>query len=200
MTYRINEIFYTLQGEGHWTGSPAVFIRFSGCNLWSGLEKDRAAAICQFCDTNFTDYTEYTLRELITEIRAASAECGFVVLTGGEPALHVDGDLIDELSNWGYYIAVETNGTKPLPPGVDWVCVSPKTPRIRVESADELKLVFPQRRVTPDMFDVSHFTHAWISPMDGPELDKNTVAAIEFVKANPAWRLNTQAHKRIGIR
>ena len=198
MTYQINDLFHTLQGEGYWTGRAAIFVRFSMCNLWTGKEADRASAICTFCDTDFTDHTEYTLKELVAAINAVG-DCGFVVLTGGEPMLQVDTDLVDELHNWGYYIAIETNGTLPVADGIDWVCVSPKTPRIRVEFGDELKLVYPQQRITPDMFDTNHFSHSWLSPMDGPNLAENTALAVEYVKANQQWRLNTQTHKQIGI-
>ena len=199
LTYRVNEVMYTIQGEGFWSGRAAVFVRLSGCNLWSGLEKDRATAICTFCDTDFVDGTVYDLKELITEIGKVDNHCGFVVLTGGEPGLQIDGDLIDELHNWGYYIAVETNGTKPLPVGVDWICVSPKTPTIRQVHGDEMKLVYPQK-IRPEWFESHDFDHFWLSPMDGPNLTANTAAAVDYVHENPRWRLNTQTHKQIGIR
>ncbi|EID10200.1 7-carboxy-7-deazaguanine synthase [Mycolicibacterium phlei] len=199
MTYFVNEIFYTLQGEGYWTGRPAVFCRFSRCNLWTGKEEDRHRAICSFCDTDFSDYTEYTHYELARVIKDLWPGGGepMVVFTGGEPALQLDFTLVKHLRGW--YTAVETNGTVLLEAPVNWVCVSPKTPRVRITAGDELKLVYPQERITPNLFENLSFRHFWISPMDGPSLAENTAAAVEFVKANPKWRLNTQVHKTIGI-
>lgn len=199
--YRINEIFYTLQGEGHWSGRPAVFVRFSGCNLWTGVEADRAASICTFCDTDFTNFEPFDLNQLLNaafRLFPDGAE-PMVVFTGGEPALHLDQALVDAFKGEGWYTAVESNGTKPLP-AVDWVCVSPKTPTLRVTSGDELKLVYPQTKVRPDLFTHLNFQHWWISPMDGPNLADNTRAAIDYCLTHPRWRLNTQTHKQIGIR
>ena len=206
MTYRINEIFYTLQGEGHWTGRAAVFIRFSGCNLWTGQEQDRASAICTFCDTDFTNYTEYeTTGEVVQAVaellpdNAWDERTPMVVITGGEPMLQFDQPLARALLSMPMYVAIETNGTKPIPFFVDWVCVSPKTPTIKT-GGDELKLVYPQERIRPEMFDTTQFDHAWLSPMDGPNLAENTAAAIDYVHENPRWRLNTQTHKIWGIK
>lgn len=206
MTYRINEIFYSIQGEGHWTGRPAVFVRFSGCNLWTGAEDDRSTAICQFCDTTFTDYTEYrTTGEIVQAVTALLPDNAWdgrppmVVITGGEPMLQFDADLARALLTVPMYVAIETNGTKPIPFWVDWVCVSPKTPTIRA-TGNELKLVYPQQRITPDRFDTTQFEHCWLSPMDGPNLEANTAAAYRYCLENPQWRLNIQTHKVIGAR
>jgi len=203
VTYLVNEVFYTLQGEGYWTGRPAVFCRFSQCTLWSGVESDRRSAICTFCDPDFTDYVEYEARELADTIKAEWRGVGghpMVVFTGGEPALQLDEELVQHFGpEW--YVAVETNGTLPLQAEVDWVCVSPKTPRIRIDAGDELKLVYPQQgRVQPEAFQGLDFGVFWLSPMDGPDLAANTAMAIEYVKRNPRWRLNTQIHKTLGIR
>lgn len=208
--YLVNEIFYTLQGEGHWSGRPAVFCRFSKCNLWSGREADRSSAICTFCDTDFADYTTFHLDELAAVIEAhwpisepesvAGRAPRMVVFTGGEPLLQLDDAFIREMHRRHFYIAIETNGTKPVPDFIDWVCVSPKTPRIRIEAGDELKLVYPQQRITPEMFADHGFTHHWLSPMDGPNYAENLAAAIDYVKAHPQWRLNIQTHKKIGVR
>ena len=206
MTYRINEIFYSVQGEGHWSGRPAVFVRFSGCNLWSGVEADRAAAICTFCDTTFTEYTEYTCTgEVVQAVTALLPENAWdvripmVIFTGGEPMLQLDAALARAFLSVPMYVAIETNGTKPIPFYVDWVCVSPKTPVIKT-GGNELKLVYQQERITPDMFDTDCWDHTWLSPMDGPNLTENTQAAFQYCLDHPEWRLNTQTHKQIGIR
>lgn len=203
MTYLVNDLFYTLQGEGYWSGRPAVFCRFSVCNLWSGLKEDRASAICSFCDTDFAAYTEYDVQELADAINALWPGGGspMVVFTGGEPALQLDQTLIEFLEEeQDWYIAVETNGTLPLRAEVDWVCVSPKTPKLATREGDELKLVYPQRgRMQPETYEELDFNVFWLSPMDGPNLAKNTAAAVRYVKAHPVWRLNTQTHKQIGI-
>lgn len=201
MNYRVNEVFYSIQGEGFWSGRPAVFCRFSGCNLWSGREEDRAAAICTFCDTNFVAYEEYSLDQLISEItlRWPGGGTPMVVFTGGEPLLQLDDPLVDTLRYQGWYTAVETNGTKPLEVPVDWVCVSPKTKTLRINAGDELKIVYPQR-IQPSQFSKLAFDHFWVSPMDGPELVENTTQAYRYCLDNPQWRLNTQLHKQIGVR
>lgn len=206
MTYRINEIFYSIQGEGYWTGRPAVFVRFASCNLWNGSEADRSNAICQFCDTNFVDYTEYhSTDEVVDEVvsllpdNAWDVRTPMVVVTGGEPMLQFDEALAREFLSIPLYVAIETNGTKPIPFWVDWVRVSPKTPTIKT-GGNELKLVYPQDRVTPDMFDTDCWDHTWLSPMDGPELADNTRKAYEYCLAYPEWRLNLQSHKVIGVR
>lgn len=199
--YRVNEIFYSIQGEGHWTGRPAVFVRFSGCNLWNGVERDRTAAICTFCDTNFVDFEEYSLSQLVNEItlRWPSGGHPMVIFTGGEPMLQLDAELVSTLRKQGWYVAVETNGTKPIPFWVDWICVSPKTPTIRTD-CDELKLVYPQHRIHPTMFQHIDASHFWLSPMDGPHLSENTAQAYRYCLDNPQWRLNIQTHKVIGVR
>ena len=207
--YAVKEIFYTLQGEGTHAGRAAVFCRFAGCNLWSGREVDRDQAQCTFCDTDFvgTDGDGggkfRTAAELAEAIRAAwhgGTGERFVVLTGGEPALQVDPALIDALHEHGFTIAIETNGTLPLPQGLDWICVSPKAgTEIRQTAGDELKLVYPQADLTPESVASLDFPRRFLSPMDGPRLAENTAAAVAYVKANPLWRLSVQTHKRIGI-
>lgn len=202
MTYLVNEILYTLQGEGFWTGRPAVFCRLSRCNLWTGREEDRATAICSFCDTDFTSYTEYEADQLAYDIQSFWPGGGhpMVVFTGGEPALQLDEALISRVCDY-FYVAVETNGTVPFQAEVDWVCVSPKTPKLRIRDGDELKLVYPQKgRMQPETYQDLAFDNFWLSPMDGPNLKENTAAAVEYVLANPRWRLNTQTHKLIGVR
>lgn len=201
MTYLVNSIFYTLQGEGYWSGRPAVFCRFSRCNLWTGREEDRAKSVCWFCDTDFLHGDRYGLGELVSEITRVADGCRFIVFTGGEPALQLNEALIDELHDLGFYIAVETNGTKHLHTEIDWVCVSPKeNAPLRVTDGDELKLVYPQREASPERFEGWAFDHFWLSPIDGPDLQANTAAAVEYVLAHPRWRLNVQTHKVIGVK
>lgn len=207
--YAVKEIFYTLQGEGANAGRAAVFCRFAGCNLWSGRESDRARAACDFCDTDFVGTDGPGGGKFADAALLARAVAGawlggdderFVVLTGGEPALQVDGALIDALHGLGFTIAIETNGTLPLPAGLDWICVSPKAGNaLRQTSGDELKLVFPQAGLTPESLAGLDFPRRYLSPMDGPRLAENTAAAVAYVKAHPAWRLSVQTHKHIGI-
>lgn len=207
--YQVKEIFYTLQGEGANAGTPAVFCRFAGCNLWSGREEDRAAAQCRFCDTDFvgTDGPGggkfATADDLARACRAAcTAAYGpvFIVLTGGEPMLQVDQPLIDALHARGFTIAVETNGTLAVPGGIDWICVSPKAGTELVQThGDELKLVFPQAGLDPAGLLGLEFEHRFLQPMDGPDQAANTVAAIAYCKAHPPWRLSVQTHKILGI-
>lgn len=211
MTYSVKEIFYTLQGEGGQSGRPAVFCRFAGCNLWSGLEIDRATAVCKFCDTDFVGADGDgggkfgTAQELAAAIAAKwPARAGgipLVVCTGGEPLLQLDDALVSAIHARGIEIAVETNGTQPAPDGIDWLCVSPKAYAPLVLSrSDELKLVFPQAGLDPgdvEGFDAQHF---FLQPMDGPEREKNTQLAIAYCMAHPKWRLGLQSHKLIGIR
>jgi 7-carboxy-7-deazaguanine synthase (Cx14CxxC type) len=211
MPYAVKEIFYTLQGEGMNAGRAAVFCRFSGCNLWSGREADRAQAVCKFCDTDFfgTDGDgggKFTSAQDLAEAIAqkwpqhSSGGQRFVVCTGGEPLLQLDAALIGALHQRNFFIAVETNGTIPVPDGVDWVCVSPKVgSQLAVTRGDELKLVYPQG---PDPSDYLHldFNHFFIQPMDGPNAAASLAAAIQFCQENPAWRLSLQTHKMIGIR
>lgn len=199
MSYAVHEIFHTLQGEGSNLGRPAVFVRFTGCNLWSGREEDRATAICKFCDTDFRGGSRLTLPELVDAVLAFETE--LVVFTGGEPALQLDQSAVDELRSHGRRVAIETNGTRPIP-DVDWVCVSPKAnTKVVVNRADELKLVFPQVGLSPDaaLKLVAADTN-WLSPMDGLELRANIAATVEYAKAHPRWRVNIQAHKIWSIR
>jgi 7-carboxy-7-deazaguanine synthase (Cx14CxxC type) len=209
--YSVKEIFYTLQGEGANAGAPAVFLRFAGCNLWSGREADRAAAACNFCDTDFvgTDGPGGGKLEdaaaLADAVEAAwpanSSRHRFVVCTGGEPLLQLDGPAIDALHARGFRIAIETNGTIAPPKGIDWVCVSPKADvALAVESGDELKLVYPQREAPPERFEALAFEHFFLQPMDGPARAANTREAIDYCLAHPRWRLSLQSHKIIGIR
>lgn len=208
--YHVKEIFYTLQGEGANAGTPAVFCRFAGCNLWTGREEDRGNAICQFCDTAFvgTDGDGggkfETAGELAKSCRAARGDTpgpALIVLTGGEPLLQVDAPLIDALHEAGFAIAIETNGTLPVPDDIDWICVSPKAGAdLKQTRGDELKLVYPQPRLLPEAVCGLDFDHFFLQPMDGPAQKENTAAAIRYCKANPPWRLSVQTHKILGIR
>jgi 7-carboxy-7-deazaguanine synthase (Cx14CxxC type) len=211
MSYAVKEIFYTLQGEGANTGRPAVFCRFAGCNLWSGREQERADATCRFCDTDFvgTDGPGggrfASADELASAVLAAwprdNANQPFVVCTGGEPLLQLDEPLLDALHRTGFEIAIETNGTQEVPAGVDWVCVSPKADAaLVVHRGDELKLVFPQSGVEPSQYESLEFKHFFLQPMDGPERQANTAAALSYCLAHPRWRLSLQTHKLLGIR
>lgn len=210
MSYAVKEIFYTLQGEGAQTGRPAVFCRFAGCNLWSGREADRETAICGFCDTDFLGIDGpgggrfATAAELAAAVAAAwpanGEERRFVVCTGGEPLLQLDGTLIEALHRECFEIAVETNGTQPAPPGLDWICVSPKAgAELELRAGDELKLVFPQAGAEPSRFEDLAFRHFFLQPMDGPERAANTDAALRYCLAHPRWRLSLQTHKLLGI-
>jgi 7-carboxy-7-deazaguanine synthase (Cx14CxxC type) len=214
MSYTVKEIFYTLQGEGAQSGRAAVFCRFSGCNLWSGREEDRARAVCQFCDTDFVgtgpDGGRFSSAiELANAIerswtgREDDAEPGrkYVVCTGGEPLLQLDEDLIEALHQRGFEVAVETNGTRPAPPSLDWICVSPKAGAPFVQkSGNELKLVYPQEDARPEEFTQLEFDHFFLQPMDGPDTALNTNRAIEYCLAHPQWRLSIQTHKLVGLR
>ena len=212
MSYAVKEIFYTLQGEGAQSGRAAVFCRFVGCNLWSGHEKDRAGAICKFCDTDFlgTDGpdggkfdTEAGLADRIEQTWQPTSTSGkkFVVFTGGEPLLQLDRPLIDTLHSRGFEIAVETNGTVAAPSGLDWICVSPKAGAKLVQNnGDELKLVFPQTGAPPEEFQGLAFRHFFLQPMDGPHRQANTDQALRYCLGNPVWRLSLQTHKFVGIR
>jgi 7-carboxy-7-deazaguanine synthase (Cx14CxxC type) len=211
MTYSVKEIFYTLQGEGAQTGRPAVFCRFAGCNLWSGLEKDRAGAVCKFCDTHFVGTDGDGGGKFATAVDLALAisrhwpvddrsEKRFVVCTGGEPLLQIDAALVEALHGQRFEIAVETNGTQPGVDGIDWICVSPKARApVVLTSGHELKLVFPQEENTPDEFEHLSFRHYFLQPMDGPRVAENTQLAIEYCKAHPKWRLSLQTHKYLNI-
>jgi 7-carboxy-7-deazaguanine synthase (Cx14CxxC type) len=209
MAYAVKEIFYTLQGEGRNAGRAAVFCRFAGCNLWSGREKDRASADCTFCDTDFvgTDGPgggRFADAEgLADAVRAAwpagAAGRPLAVLTGGEPLLQVDEALVAALRARGFEIAVETNGTLPPPPGLDWLCVSPKAgTALAITSGDELKLVYPQEGVDPADYEGLAFDHFLLQPLDGPD-STTTRQAVEYCLAHPQWRLTLQTHKQLGI-
>jgi 7-carboxy-7-deazaguanine synthase (Cx14CxxC type) len=211
--YTVKEIFYTLQGEGVQTGRPAVFCRFAGCNLWSGRESDRSSAICTFCDTDFVGTDGPGGGSFVTPQDLALAVAGawprqragqnrrFVVCTGGEPLLQLDRALVDALHGQGFEVAVETNGTRLVPPGIDWICVSPKAnSELRQTAGDELKLVYPQPGLPPGELARLDFHHFLLSPMDGPNLRENTRAAIGYCLEHPQWRLTLQMHKIVGIR
>lgn len=209
MTYRIKEIFFTQQGEGKNTGKDFIFVRFSGCNLWSGKEKNRASAVCSFCDTDFygTDGInggKYLAKELIEKIKSLwiSADSQIrVVLTGGEPLLQVDKPLIDALKNEHIYIAVETNGTLEAPDGIDWICMSPKAnTEIKLKKGSEVKVVYPQKNLNPDDFNVLDFKNFYIQPMDSQSYEDNVSQAVKFCMRNPNWKLSLQTHKILGIR
>jgi 7-carboxy-7-deazaguanine synthase len=212
MSYAVKEIFYTLQGEGAQSGRAAVFCRFVGCNLWSGHERDRAGAICKFCDTDFlgTDGpdggkfdTEAGLADRIEQTWQSTSTSGtkFVVFTGGEPLLQLDSPLIDALHTRGFEIAVETNGTVAAPSGLDWICVSPKAgTKLIQNTGDELKLVFPQTAARPEHFQGLAFRHFFLQPMDGPHRKANTDMALRYCLDHPIWRLSLQTHKFVGIR
>lgn len=203
MSYHVNDIFLTVQGEGANTGRAAVFCRFSRCNLWTGREADRPRAACRFCDTEFTAATALGRDGLLDAITSAwrGADNPMVVFTGGEPALQLDQHITEPLKAAGWFTAIETNGTRPLPPGLDWVCVSPKADtNVVVTEGDELKVVWPQPFDLDTLWYATQFDHYWLSPMDGPELTANTEDAVERVLADPRWRLNIQVHKLIGVR
>lgn len=209
--YAVKEIFYTLQGEGAQAGRPAVFCRFAGCNLWSGREQDRAQAVCRFCDTDFVG-TDGAGGGRFATAEALAAACArlwpadatakpFVVLTGGEPMLQVDEPLIAALHGQGFVIAIETNGTLPVPRAIDWICVSPKAgARLVQRSGDELKLVYPQPGIAPEELEELDFRHFFVQPMDCAERQRNTEAALAYCLAHPRWKLSLQTHKLLGIR
>ena len=207
VTYSVKEMFLTVQGEGGQAGRPAVFLRFSGCNLWSGLERDRAAAVCTFCDTDFvgTDGVnggKFAGAEALAEAAARLWPGGgepLAVCTGGEPLLQLDAALIQALHARGFEIAVETNGTLRAPAGLDWICVSPKAgAALKQTCGDELKLVYPQAGAPPEAFEHLDFRQFRLQPMDGPERDANAQAAYRYCLENPKWRLSLQTHKWIG--
>lgn len=209
MTYAVKEIFLTLQGEGFHTGRRAVFLRFAGCNLWTGREEDRDAAICQFCDTDFVGMDgegggrfvdAAALAQAVAESWGDAPSERYVVITGGEPLLQLDAALIDALHARHFQIGVETNGTIAAPAGIDWLCVSPKAGSETLQtSGNELKLVWPQPGSDWQTMEQWDFTHHYVQPMDGPEPDVNRKACVDFVLANPRWRLSTQTHKFLGI-
>ncbi|RWH94215.1 7-carboxy-7-deazaguanine synthase [Mesorhizobium sp.] len=210
MSYAVKEMFYSLQGEGRHTGRPAVFCRFAGCNLWSGRERDRAKAACNFCDTDFVGvngigggrFNDATsLAIAIENMWGGGASERFVVLTGGEPLLQVGDEILSELHDLGFEIALETNGTLAAPNTIDWITVSPKGATTLVQTAgNELKLVFPQAGLDPAAFEKLAFDHFLLQPLDGPQLEANTAAAIAYCLQHPRWRLSLQTHKFMGIR
>lgn len=212
MSYTVKEIYYTLQGEGAHTGRPAVFLRFAGCNLWSGREEDRHRSICTFCDTDFVGVDGpgggkfATAEDLADAVGArwpangSRLRCKYVVCTGGEPLLQLDRALIDALRARSFEVAIETNGTLPAPEGIDWICVSPKAGAdLVLKAGDELKLVFPQAGASPEQFEDLAFDHFFLQPMDGPDLAANTRRTLEYCLAHPAWRLSVQTHKLLEI-
>ncbi len=210
MVYFVKEAFKTLQGEGRQAGRAAVFCRFAGCNLWSGREEDRADAVCRFCDTDFVGIDGENGGKFADASALAAHLAGlwgperalrFAVLTGGEPMLQVDAALIDALHGQGFEIAIETNGALPVPAKIDWICVSPKASApLRQNSGHELKLVFPQSGAEPELYEALRFDHFLLQPMDGPDILRNTKAAIEYCLAHPRWRFSLQTHKVIGVR
>jgi 7-carboxy-7-deazaguanine synthase len=211
MTYQAKEIYFTLQGEGARTGRAAVFLRFAGCNLWSGLERDRSTATCRFCDTDFVGTggpgggrfaTAEELADAVDAMwRKRSNARPYVVCTGGEPLLQLDEPLILALHERGFEIAIETNGTLVSPPGIDWTCVSPKADaELILKKGNELKLIYPQPGAEPERFANMSFELFFLQPMDGPQREENTRAATQYCLAHPQWRLSLQTHKLIGIR
>lgn len=210
MTFAVKDIFYTLQGEGVNAGRPAVFLRFAGCNLWSGREEDRAGATCAFCDTDFVgtdgegggsfDGAEALAQSVAARWPRDGSARRFVVATGGEPLLQMTAELIDALHARGFEIAVETNGTQACPAGVDWLTVSPKAGApLVLKSGDELKLIYPQAGALPEQFESLDFAHFLLQPMDGPEVARNTRLALDYCLKHPRWRLSLQTHKFLGI-
>ena len=209
--YSVKEMYYTLQGEGAKTGRAAVFCRFSGCNLWSGLEKDRPKAICNFCDTDFVGTNGEgggkfkTPQELSESVFSLWAKRGqgkpYVVCTGGEPLLQLDAPLIEAFHNQGLEVAIETNGTIEAPPGIDWICVSPKADQeLKQTEGQELKLVYPQLLTPPEKFTDLYFDHFFLQPMDGPSLESNLAVTMQYCLEHPEWRLSLQTHKYVGLR
>ncbi len=209
MSYAVKELYVTLQGEGAHTGRRAVFLRFAGCNLWTGREQDRADAACNFCDTDFVGldgpgggrFAEATeLADAVERAWGASRDHRYVVCTGGEPLLQLNDELIAALHAKGFEVGVETNGTQPAPAGLDWICVSPKADtEIRLKSGSELKLVYPQPLAPPERFESWAFDYFFLQPMDGPAQAENIRAATAYCLAHPQWRLSLQTHKLIGL-
>jgi len=211
MSYQIREIYYTLQGEGARTGRAAVLLRFAGCNLWTGAEKDRSRAVCKFCDTDFVGVDGVnggrfeTAQDLAAKVTAlwpeAQASKSYVVCTGGEPLLQLDSPLIDALHARNFEIAIESNGTVEAPSGIDWICISPKADaKVVQRSGDELKLIYPQADAPPERFASWDFEHFFLQPMDSPTREANVRAAAEYCLSHPQWRLSLQMHKLIGLR
>lgn len=208
MPYAVKEIFLTLQGEGAHAGRPAVFCRFAGCNLWSGREEDRSRAVCTFCDTDFVGTDGVNGGKFADAASLADAIAGhwpgggkpYVVCTGGEPLLQLDTPLVDALHQLGFEVGVETNGTLVPPPGLDWICVSPKASAPWVlRHGDEIKLVYPQLGAEPERYADGEFNHWFLQPMDGPRREQNTAAAVRYCLTHPNWRISLQTHKLLGI-
>jgi 7-carboxy-7-deazaguanine synthase (Cx14CxxC type) len=212
MPYAVKEIFYTLQGEGANAGRPAVFLRFAGCNLWSGREEDRAGAVCRFCDTDFVGLdgpgggryaTAADLARAVADrwpTAAPGSARKLAVCTGGEPLLQLDREAVDALHRHGFEVAVETNGTLPAPPGLDWICVSPKAGApLALAAGDELKLVFPQPGAEPERYRGLAFRHFFLQPMDGPDREQAVARTVAYCLEHPEWRLSLQTHKMLGI-
>jgi 7-carboxy-7-deazaguanine synthase (Cx14CxxC type) len=211
VAYAVKEIFYTLQGEGRQAGRPSVFCRFAGCNLWTGREEDRLKAVCQFCDTDFvgTDgpgggrfMSADTLADAVAAKWPVADATGrrYVVCTGGEPTLQLDDAIIAALHARNFEVAVESNGTLPVPAAIDWICISPKAgTELAQRTGDELKLVFPQPGAEPELFATLDFRHFLLQPMDGPRRETNTQAALAYCLAHPRWSLSLQTHKFLGI-
>ena len=207
--YKVKEIFLTKQGEGYHTGKKSVFIRFAGCNLWSGIEKDRSKAICNWCDTDFvgTDGLnggKYTLDEIVKKVWSLwpsyIPDNPFIVCTGGEPLLQLDQQFVDKMHNNGFKVAIETNGTCLPPDKIDWICVSPKrNTNLVLQTGDELKFIYPQLDFNPQQFENLNFDHFFIQPMDGTNYDKNQRMSKEFINNNPKWKLSLQTHKILGF-
>ncbi len=207
--YTIKEIYYTLQGEGFHTGRPAVFIRFSGCNLWSGLEKDRKEAICYWCDTDFVGtnginggkYSALKIKDIVTSLWPTNKSAKpYVVLTGGEPLLQVNENLIKKLHDAGFEIGLETNGTIIPPNGIDWICVSPKAnAKLKLDKGNELKIIYPQCGVNPRIYENLEFDYFYIQPMDGKDQELTIKKSENFIMKHPQWRLSLQTHKILGI-
>jgi 7-carboxy-7-deazaguanine synthase len=210
VSYAVKELFYSLQGEGAQTGRPAVFCRFTGCNLWSGRKADRASAICRFCDTDFRGTNgpsggRFANASALADAAAAMWPAGrrgaWLICTGGEPALQLDEGLLSAFKEAGFSVAIETNGTLPLPAGLDWVCVSPKAgAALAVTRGDELKVIAPQPALDLEVLTGLEFEYYFIQPMDGPALAENTLAATRYCLEHPPWRLSEQSHKRLGLR
>jgi 7-carboxy-7-deazaguanine synthase len=210
MSYQVKEIYYTLQGEGARAGRAAVFLRFAGCNLWNGLELDRAGAICRFCDTDFVGTNgsgggkfadaQSLARTALAHWPPTDRARPYIVCTGGEPLLQLDDELIEALHSAGFEVGIETNGTLAPPPGIDWICVSPKADApLVLDRGNELKLIFPQAGAPPERYAELSFEHFFLQPMDSPTQDENTRAAVAYCLAHPQWRLSLQTHKLIGI-
>ena len=208
-TYKVKEIYFTLQGEGARTGRAAVFLRFTGCNLWTGREEDRASAVCQFCDTDFigmdgVEGGKYTASELagkVSSLWPSGQYQKYVVCTGGEPLLQLDEELIDALHDQGFEVGIETNGTITVPRGVDWICVSPKANTdVVVQKGNELKLVVLQQNLEPHLFEDWEFSNFYLQPMDGPKVNEYTKWAVDYCLQHPKWKLSLQTHKLLGIR